>query len=243
MSTEVLIGHQERLPGGHEGLTLADLWPDGRIIAAVVGLNPAPKSVEAGHYYQGVVGRRQMIRMADVGMFDPDDAPFIDDAALQYGIAFTDIVKFPTPGEKQVSSEQIRAGLPVLEASLAAREVPLVIGVFRHPVEALLGLKKSKPGLQEKTTSWGARVFRMPGPFAKADEVARVLLELRQVTREIITEPVFELVTYDSWLDFYKAVLIVAEARGEHPDPWVLKMYTEDVRRSLGELPTPPWYV
>jgi TDG/mug DNA glycosylase family protein len=243
MGIQVLIGHQEKLPDGHEGLTLADLWPEDRIIAAVVGLNPAPKSVEAGHYYQGQAGRRQLLRMAKMGMFDPDDAPFIDDAALQHGIAFTDIVKFPTPGEKQVSAEQIRAGLPILETSLATRGVPLVIGVFRHPVEALLGLNKSSPGLQEKATSWGAKVFRMPGPYAKADEVERVLLELRYVSREIITDPMFEPVPFATWVEFYKSVLLVAEARGEHPDVWVLRMYTEDVRRSLGELPTPPWHV
>ncbi|WP_071416919.1 uracil-DNA glycosylase family protein [Paenarthrobacter ureafaciens] len=182
-----LIGHQERLPDGHGGLTLADLWPAGHVVAAVVGLNPAPKSVEAGHYYQGPAGQRQLVRLAEVGLFDPADAPFLDDAALQRGIAFTDIVKVPTLGEKQVKAERIREGLPLLEASLAAREVPLVIGVFRHPVQALLGLRKSKPGLQEKTTSWGARVFRMPGPYAKADEARRVLAELGNVLLEVTT--------------------------------------------------------
>ncbi|ADX75209.1 hypothetical protein Asphe3_41440 (plasmid) [Pseudarthrobacter phenanthrenivorans Sphe3] len=180
-----LIGHQESLPDGQGGLTLADLWPTEHVIAAVVGLNPAPKSVEAGHYYQGPAGRRQLLRLAEVGLFDPADAPFLDDAAVQCGIAFTDIVKVPSLGEKQVKAERIREGLPLLEASLAARKVPLVIGVFRHPVQALLGLRKSKPGLQEKTTSWGARVFRMPGPYAKADEAKRVLSELDKVLREV----------------------------------------------------------
>ncbi|TVU64848.1 hypothetical protein FQP90_07295 [Paenarthrobacter nitroguajacolicus] len=179
-----LVGHQERLLDGHGGLTLANLWPAGHVVAAVVGLNPAPKSVEAGHYYQGPAGQRQLVRLAEVGLFDPADAPFLDDAALQRGIAFTDIVKVPTLGEKQVKAGRIREGLPLLEASLAARDVHLVIGVFRHPVHALLGLRKSKPGLQEKTTSWGARVFRMPGPYAKADEARRVLTELGNVFRE-----------------------------------------------------------
>jgi len=182
-----LIGHQERLPDGHGGLTLADLWPADRVVAAVVGLNPAPKSVEAGHYYRGPAGRRQLVRLAELGLFETAAAPFLDDAALQRGIAFTDIVKVPTLGEKQVKAERIREGLPLLEASLAAREVPLVIGVFQHPVLALLGLRKSKPGMQEKTTSWGARVFRMPGPYAKADEAERVLAELGNVLREITT--------------------------------------------------------
>jgi TDG/mug DNA glycosylase family protein len=192
MGVDALIGHQERVPGGAGQLTLADLWPEDRIVAAVVGLNPAPKSVKTGHYYQGPAGRRQLLRMAEAGLFDADDAPFLDDAALRHGIAFTDIVKFPTLGENQVKAQRIRQGLPLLEASLAARGVPLVIGVFRHPVLALLGLRKSKPGLQEKTTSWGARVFRMPGPYEKANEANRVLGESSKVLREINTQPIAE---------------------------------------------------
>ncbi|MFM9275109.1 hypothetical protein [Pseudarthrobacter sp. NKDBFgelt] len=125
--------------------------------------------------------------MAEAGLFDPDVAPFLDDAAVQHGIAFTDIVKFPTLGEKQVKAARIHEGLPLLEASLAARGAPLVIGVFRHPVQALLGLRKSKPGLQEKTTSWGARVFRMPGPYAKAGEANQVLADLGKLLREVTT--------------------------------------------------------
>ncbi|WP_286166736.1 hypothetical protein [Arthrobacter sp. AQ5-05] len=92
MDTAGLIGHQEKFPEGHEGPTLADLWPDNRIVAAVVGLNPAPKSVEAGHYYQELAARRQLLRVAEAGMLNPEDAPFLDDAARQYGIAFTNIV-------------------------------------------------------------------------------------------------------------------------------------------------------
>lgn len=71
MGAGTLTGHQQWLG---DGMTLADLWPEGSIVAAVVGLNPAPKSVEAGHYYQGQEGRRQLLRMAQVGMFDPDAA-------------------------------------------------------------------------------------------------------------------------------------------------------------------------
>lgn len=63
-------------------------------------------------------------------MFDLQDAPFIDDAAWRSGIAFTDIVKFPTPGEKQVSAGQIRTGLPVLKEALAARGA---LGDWRVP--------------------------------------------------------------------------------------------------------------
>jgi TDG/mug DNA glycosylase family protein len=62
---------------------------------------------------------------------------------------------------------------------LEARGVPLVICVFRHPVTVLLG-SGGRPGFQPQATTWGARVFRMPGPFAPAGEVREVMAELSQ---------------------------------------------------------------
>lgn len=42
---------------GAEYLTLRDVLPESPR-AVVVGLNPSPVSVAAGHYYQGQVGQR-----------------------------------------------------------------------------------------------------------------------------------------------------------------------------------------
>lgn len=51
------------------------------------------------------------------------------------------------------------------------------------------------------------------------------------------------IVRYTNWVDFYKDVLDVSLATKVHPDTIALRMYTDDVKQDLGELPTPPWYL
>lgn len=175
-----LVGYQARIDWmGTEVLTLADVWPENPR-AIIVGLNPAKTSVDAGHYYQGRVGQGQMRRLANAGLFRTRSNRHFEEAALAAGVGFTDIVKRPSIGEGDVSNEEIRYGSATLAANLAARNVPLVVCVFRHPVKVLLGSEGSS-GVQAKTTSWGARVFRMPGPYDKRENVVRVMNELRHI--------------------------------------------------------------
>lgn len=172
-----LVGYQEH--GEHDGqafVTLADVWPP-VVRAAIVGLNPAPRSVAAGHYYQGRAGQRQIARLVAAGLLGDPDGPHIEAAALAAGVALTDLVKRPTTGEGGLSAAEIAAGREHLVRALAARGVPLVVCVFRHPVRALLGTY-GVPGFQAERTSWGARVFRMPGPFAPVAEAAAVMATL-----------------------------------------------------------------
>ena len=66
---EALKGYQAWLDWmGTRVLTLADVLPQ-QPAAMIVGLNPAPASVEAGHYYQGRSGQRQLLRLANAGLF------------------------------------------------------------------------------------------------------------------------------------------------------------------------------
>lgn len=163
---------------GEPVLTLEDLWPE-QPRAMIVGLNPAPASVEIGHYYQGRSGQRQLLRLADAGLFRRPESgsTYFESAALQAGVGFTDVVKRPTRGEKDVSPREIEFGRAALNRELETRGLALVICVFRHPVTALLGTSGT-PGFQARSTDWGARVFRMPGPFAAAAEVNDVMAEL-----------------------------------------------------------------
>lgn len=172
-----LIGHQTVENWmGDEILTLADIWPENPT-AMIVGLNPAPPSVRAGHYYQGRSGRGQLMRLVRQGLIGEPDGTYFEKAALERRIGFTDIVKRPTIGEAGVSAAEIDHGRTLLEAALAAHSVPLVICVFRQPVEALLGAA-GPPGFQQTRTSWGGRVFRMPGPFEKKASAEAVMHSL-----------------------------------------------------------------
>jgi double-stranded uracil-DNA glycosylase len=174
-----LIDYQERVNWmGSTVLTLAELWPQREVRAMIVGLNPAPTSVDLGHYYQGKVGQAQLKRLARAGMFDlPADSTYFEEAALAGGVGFADLVRRPTRGEGGVSPAELQFGRSLLVQELSKHEVPLVICVFRHPVVALLG-SEGVPGFQVPRTSWGAEVFRMPGPFEPRENSARVLQTL-----------------------------------------------------------------
>lgn len=167
---------------GAEYLTLRDVLPTSPR-AMIVGLNPSPVSVAAGHYYQGQVGQRQLRRLASAGLFDlPEGARTFEDAALASGVGFTDIVKRPTVGEKDLVAGELEHGRSLLAEKLAALDVPLVVCVFGHPVEALLGRKAAGgQGLQQARMDWGAQVFRMPGPYDAVAKADLVMAELQTV--------------------------------------------------------------
>ncbi|MDL9980087.1 uracil-DNA glycosylase family protein [Microbacterium sp. ASV49] len=175
-----LIGYQERTNWmGEEILTLADIWPD-QPRAMIVGLNPAPPSVEAGHYYQGRSGQGQLRRLAAARLLDMPSGRHFEDAVLAAGVGFTDIVKRPTTGEDGVSKAEIAHGSGLLADALSARGVELIVCVFRQPVKALLG-DEGSPGIQAKRTPWGAQVFRMPGPYQDAASAAVAMQQLATV--------------------------------------------------------------
>ncbi len=175
-----LIGYQSYEEWmGTRVLSLRDVWPE-HTRAAIVGINPSPVSVAAGHYFQGPVGKRQLRRIADALGWDVPNTGFFEEPGLAQGVGFTDIVKRPTPREVGVTAAELAHGRELLAIKLASRHVRLVIAVYRQPVAALLGVE-GKPGLQPTRTSWGARVFRLPGPFetqARADAVMWELVGL-----------------------------------------------------------------
>ena len=108
---------------GAEILTLADIWPQ-QPRAMIVGLNPAPTSVEAGHYYQGRAGQGQLRKLASAGLFELPSGRHFEKAALAAGVGFTDIVKRPTTGEDGVTKAEITHGSQLLTEALSARNVP-----------------------------------------------------------------------------------------------------------------------
>lgn len=178
-----MSGYQERVDWmGQEVLTLADVWPE-EARAAIVGLNPAPISVELGHYYQGNVGQRQLRKLAEAGVLAAPRGRQFEEVARASGVGLTDIVKRPTRGEGDVGADELAHGAKLLTDKLEQRAVPLVICVFRHPVQVLLG-SEGRPGLQSQRTAWGAQVFRMPGPFEKRDVAAQVLSDLTELLRD-----------------------------------------------------------
>lgn len=173
------VGYQQTVQWmGEDVFTLADIWPEVPR-AVIVGLNPAPRSVEIGHYYQGASGRRQLLRLAEAGLFNPPaHGTFFEEAALAAGVGFTDLVKRPTRGEGDLPRTDLAHGRAALMDALRDHQVPLVVCVFRHPADAVMG-GRSIVGFQMTPTPWGGALFRMPGPFEKTDAVAAQMAPLQ----------------------------------------------------------------
>lgn len=171
---------------GKPAETLKELWPD-KPKAMIIGLNPAIVSVNAGHYYQGQYGQRQMHRLAKAGLFSLDEAVgFCDDEAFTLGIGFADLVRRPTRGEDEVTTSEIAAGAVRIKSELARRHVPLIVSVFRHPAKYLTGLPKKKtvPGFLDLSGMPGTKLFRMPGPTASTASAEHVMSQLRAYLEE-----------------------------------------------------------
>lgn len=157
--------------------TLADLWPQ-EPKAVIVGINPAPVSVEVGHYYQGRMGQALFRRLRGAGVLSPTTRGYEDDQAVAAGIGFTDAVKRPTNSAAEVSHEELRAGTEALERKLGEREIPLVIFSFKKAATTLLG-NFDDSGFLEDRTLGGASVFVMPGPYESTATAEKTLQNLR----------------------------------------------------------------
>ena len=159
---------------GDEIETLADLLQPG-LRAVCVGINPAPRSVAAGHYYQGQLGQQFYRRLRSAGLL-PDEPGWEDDLAFANGVGFTDIVKRPTARASEIRPDEFAYGRPLLERKVEAALPQLLIFSFKRTAEVLLG-KFPANGFVGKRLA-DADVFVMPGPYAKADEVRARLEEL-----------------------------------------------------------------
>lgn len=166
---------------GEEVETLADLLRTG-LRAVAVGINPAPKSVWAGHYYQGNYGQT-FFRRLKAGLLAAGNG-FEDDRAFAAGIGFTDVVKRPTAGQEGLRPGELDHGRPILEAKLSTLDVPLVIFVFKRAAETLLGpLPAGLYGVVARRRLGQARVFVMPGPTAASAIEAEAIKKLKRALR------------------------------------------------------------
>ena len=179
-----LVGHQEWVTWrGARVLTLAPLWPQ-PLRAVIVGINPAPPSVTAGHYYQGRMGRYALTRLVDVGVL-PRPAPgqHLDDAAAAAGIGFTDLVRRPTRSAKDLSAQELREGADRLRQEIRDRHPGLILAVFAPPVKALLGAGYGDASLQD-TTFENVPVVKLPVRYTPRETAAQEWENLGRLWRE-----------------------------------------------------------
>jgi TDG/mug DNA glycosylase family protein len=144
--------------------------------AVCIGINPAPASVRAGHYYQGRLGQQFYERLRRAAVL-PRASGWEDDLAFEIGIGFTDIVKRATAKASELHPDEYAHGRDLLRAKMHAVEPRLVIFTFKKTAEVLFGPIAGN-GLIPGRELAGAPIFVMPGPYAPGEEVERRLGEL-----------------------------------------------------------------
>jgi TDG/mug DNA glycosylase family protein len=151
--------------------TLADL-PPLRDRLLFVGLNPSPASVEAGHYFQGRLGRAMWGRLIRAQILPPDtDIDTADDALLAAGHGVTDLHKRPSPRD-DASDATLRAGVGPLWQKVALWRPAAVVFVWKRAAETSAGRRLAEPwGHLEGVALGGRPCFLMPGPYAPPAEV------------------------------------------------------------------------
>lgn len=156
--------------------TLEDLLRPG-LRAVCVGINPAPTSVEVGHYYQGRLGQGFFARLRQAGVLPASFDGYEDDAAFAAGVGFTDIVKRPTASTKEVKPAEFKHGRELLEAKLAEHRPELIIFTFKKTAQTLFGPFDGNgfvPGLKPAHSGF----FVMPGPYEDAGTAAATMCQL-----------------------------------------------------------------
>jgi len=151
--------------------TLADL-PPLRDRLLFVGLNPSPVSVEAGHYFQGRLGRAFWGRLIRAQILPPEtDIDPADDALVAAGHGVTDLHKQPSPRD-DASDAVLRAGVGPLWQKAALWRPAAIVFVWKRAAEAAAGRRLDEPwGHLEGVALSGRPCFLMPGPYAPTAEV------------------------------------------------------------------------
>lgn len=168
---------------GEEIETLEDLLRPG-LLAVCVGINPAPRSVAAGHYYQGNYGQRFFARLRVVGLIPMAADGYEDDAAFASGVGFTDLVKRPTPSDEEVTDEEREYGRPLLEQKLSDAAPRLAIFAFKSAARTLFG-RFDGNGFVPSLRLASCEVFVMPGPTENTRTAEPTLAALASRVREL----------------------------------------------------------
>jgi TDG/mug DNA glycosylase family protein len=170
---------------GLEVETLADLPPT-RGGLLFVGLNPSPVSVAAGHYHQGVLGRRFWQRLEVAGILPAGtSAADADDALVAGSHGITDLLKLPTARDEATDLE-LTAGVGGLWQKVALWRPGAVVFIYRRAARIAAGRAlTARWGRLDGVAIGGRPCFLMPGPYAPREEVTAGLNLLRNLAASL----------------------------------------------------------
>jgi TDG/mug DNA glycosylase family protein len=178
------LGGEETTPES----TLADIPPKpGGVL--LVGINPAPISVAAGHYYQGPIGRRLWRRLERLGLLRDPVPGHEDEAFARLGHGLTDLVKRPTRSSADLSNVELDAGVEELRRKVREWRPGLILFAFKTPATRFFG-SDARPGALDTLEDFPA--FLLTGPYAASSEAERIDKELSALLEGTEAEPSVE---------------------------------------------------
>jgi TDG/mug DNA glycosylase family protein len=169
---------------GQEWTTLPDRKPrPGGIL--LVGINPAPLSVAAGHYHQGKLGRRLWRRLQQLGLLGEIEPGAEDDAFVARGHGLTDVVKRPTRAASELNRDEIREGAEQVCRKIREWKPGLIVFVYREAARAVTRDSHLTAGPGPKVE--GTPTFLLAGPYLRKDRSARLDRALLAMVRKHIS--------------------------------------------------------
>jgi double-stranded uracil-DNA glycosylase len=157
--------------GGELVPTLADILPEGGELRALfLGKTPSPASVEAGHYFEGKMGRGLWRRLGDAGILSAPPGTYADDALLSAGFGVTDICKQPRPFGVEPARGEYEAGWGRVAGIVDRLRPRILVFVYKGALDKVLRYAyawehKSGYGFNDDLSrTFGRRVFAVPLP-------------------------------------------------------------------------------
>lgn len=157
-----------------------------------IGINPSIKSMESGHYFANPRNRFWAAFNSSGIALETIHAE-TDHSCLKFGVGFTDLVKRPTKGVKDLKSAEYREGAYSLKSKLVHSR-PLVacflglMGYSRYLRYAEGIHCRVRLGLQEETIG-PTKIFVLPNPSpANAAVGLECLISWFQVLKRVVSD-------------------------------------------------------
>jgi TDG/mug DNA glycosylase family protein len=156
---------------GQAVTTLADIVPvRGALRVLFIGKTPSPASVEAGHYFEGRMGKGLWKRLDEVGLLHAAQGEFPDDLLLDNGFGMTDVCKAPRPFGNEPSEAEYTEGWERVNGIITRTRPRILAFVYKGALDKVLQYSfgwdhKSGYGFNDDLMrTFGRRVFAFPLP-------------------------------------------------------------------------------
>jgi TDG/mug DNA glycosylase family protein len=155
-----------------------------------VGFNPSLKSAAVGHYYAGP-GNQFWNFLYEAGFTERCLAPEEDHLLLDFGIGLTDLVKRATRGSGDLSTGDLRSGLPILRQKISRYQPSVVCFNGKSGYAQAVG-RSCEYGPQEELLE-GIPLFLAPSTSGalpmKREEKLSYYKELKKLLDRVLGTP------------------------------------------------------